>query len=105
MPIDRGCVYEKDIQFKNRSTGQPVDISTWEFEASLKDADGTEMLAMSTAGGHFTVFDGTNGWFRLSMTEAETTALTAGLATAVLYRTDGSRRRYGKFSDIVRDPE
>lgn len=105
MPIDRGCIYEKAIQFKNRSDGQPVDISTWQFEASLKDASGADVLAMTTGGGHFTVTDGPNGWLNIAMTPAETTALVAGPVTFTIYRTDGDRRRYARASDTVRDPE
>lgn len=105
MPIDRGCVFTKDVQFKNKTDGQPVPITTWQFEASLKNEAGEEQLPMSTSGGHFTVFDGPKGWLRISMTEAETEALDAGPISAVLYRTDGGRKRYATFSDIVRDPE
>jgi hypothetical protein len=105
MPIDRGCVYSKAIQFKTRSNGLPIDISTWEFEASLKGADGTEQLAMSTTEGHFTVFDGPNGWMRILVPPDETIDLEAGPVSAAFYRTDGERTRLGKFSELVRDPE
>lgn len=105
MPIDRGCIYEKSIQFKTRSDGQPIDVTTWQFAASLKDQSGAEALAMTTAGGHFTVTDGPNGWLTVAMTEAETTALVAGPVNFTIYRTDGSRRRYARASELVRDPE
>jgi FtsP/CotA-like multicopper oxidase with cupredoxin domain len=105
MPIDRGCLFSKDGQFKNRSDGQPVDVSTWQFEASLKDSEGEEVLTMSTRGGHFTVFDGPNGWLRIALTEAETTALEAGPVSFTIYRTDGGRRRFGRATVTVRDPE
>lgn len=105
MSIDRGCIYQKNIQFLDRSTGQPTDISTWEFEATIRNSDEEAELEMSTANGHFTVFDGENGWLRISLTEAETTGLTAGAVTFVLYRTDGGRRRIGRASEIVRDAE
>lgn len=105
MPIDRGCLYSKDVQFQTRSNGQPVPISTWEFEASLKDAAGVEQIAMSTSGGHFTVFDGENGWLRIALTEAETLSLEPGQVSFVIYRTDGGRRRFAKATELVRDPE
>lgn len=105
MAIDRGCIYEKYGQFKSRSTGQPLDVSTWQFETALKDESGATVLTMTTAGGHFTVTNGPEGEIKISLTEAETTALTAGRVSGVLYRTDDGRRRYGRFSEYVRDPE
>lgn len=105
MAIDRGCVYSKNIQFLNRSDGQPIDISTWQFEATVRDEDGDAVLEMSTSNGNFTVFDGPNGWLRLSMTEEQTEALEAGPVTFVIYRMDVDRQRFGKASELVRDPE
>lgn len=107
MPIDRGCQYSKAIQFVQRSDGQPIDISTWTFEAALKDGAGTDVLDMSTSGGHFTVFDGPNGWLRFKLSAVETQALAAGPVSFVLKRTDHADGpiRLGIGSDIVRDEE
>jgi len=106
MPIDRGCVYEKNVTIKNRSDGRPVDISTWQFDASLKDEADNELLAMSTSGGHFTVLEGDDGFYlKIALTEAETEALTPGQVSFVLYRSNDGRKRLGRGSDLVRDPE
>lgn len=107
MPIRRGTYYSKSLQYKARSTGQPVDISTWQFEANLLDETGATALEMSTGGGHFTVFDGENGWLRWALSVAETEALAAGPVTFELYRTDASEgRRYILWaSDLVKDQE
>lgn len=106
MPIDVGCIYSRDIQFKQRSDGSIVDVSTWEFEATLRDKDGTALLEMTTGGEHFTAIKGDDGWLiRMSIPAASTTDFTPGPVTAVLYRTDGDRKRFGKFSDIVRAAE
>lgn len=107
MPIYRETYYSKTIQFKDRSTGQPVDISTWQFAASLKDETGEEVLALSTGAGHFTVFDGPNGWLRFALSVAETTALEAGPVSFALYRTDGANGtiRFGRGEDVVRDKD
>ena len=105
MPIDRGCVYNKTIQFKTRTDGQPIDVTTWQLDASLKNAAGTEVLAMSTSGGHFTATEPLLGKIRISLTEAETTALAAGPVSFVIHRTDGDRSRLGKATELVRDAE
>lgn len=105
--IYRGCYYSKDIQFKTRSDGQPVDISTWQFAANLKDGTGTTVLAMSTSGGHFAVTDGPNGWVRFALTVAQTLALVAGPVTFALYRTDATegRTRLFRASEQVHDQD
>lgn len=107
MAIYRGCYFSKDIQFKNRSTGQPTDITTWQFDASLKDETDTEVLAMSTGVGHFTVTDGENGWLRLALTQTETGNLSAGPVTGAVYRTDAveGRKRIFRFSEQVREQD
>lgn len=107
MAIYRGCYWSKLGQVKNSSDGQPVDISTWQFEANLKDGTGATVLAMSTGGGHFTVTDGPNGIFRISMTTAQTQALVAGPVTAAIYRTDAAegRQRIARFTEQVRDQD
>jgi hypothetical protein len=103
--IYRGVKYSKDIQIKNRSDGQAVDISTWQFSATLVDGDGTTVRAMSTSGGQFNVFDGADGWFRIQFTTAETAAMAAGPVTAGIYRTDESDgpSRIGRMSEQVRE--
>lgn len=105
MAIDVGCKYQKFIQFKDRSTGQPIDVSTWQFESTLRDEAGEAVLDLSTGGGHFTVTDGPNGWLRFALSEAETGQLSPGKVTGVLYRTDDGRSRYGQYEDIVRPAE
>lgn len=105
MAIYRGVKYSKAIQFKNRSTGLPIDVSTWQFAADLKDESGATVLAMSTGGGQFTVFDGENGWLRFSLTVAETDALDAGPVSFGLYRTDevDGPSRFGRAVEQVRE--
>lgn len=106
MPIYRGCVYEKAIQFKDRSTGQPVNITTWEFEAIWKDGQGATALEMSTGEGHFSVSDGENGWVTLAINGTDSEAMAAGPVTAGLYRTDGGeRRRIGVMTEQVREQD
>lgn len=107
MPIYRGCAYSKDIQFKTRSDGLPVDVSTWQFEANLKDESGTIVLAMSTSESHFAVFDGTNGWLRWALTPTQSLALVAGPVSFALYRTDAveGRKRIFRAVDQVRDQD
>lgn len=105
--IYRGCYYSKDGRITDRSTGQPVDISTWQFESNLKDETDTTVLAMSTGGGHFTVIDGPNGEFRFALTVAQTQALEAGPVTGAIYRTDATegRKRIARFSEQVREQD
>lgn len=105
--IYRGCYFSKDIQVKNRSDGQPVDISTWQFDSNLKDGSGTTVLAMSSGGGHFTVTDGTDGAFRLALTVAQTQALAVGPVSGAIYRTDAAegRKRLASFTEQVRDQD
>lgn len=105
MPIDRGCFYSKSIQVKDRSTGQPMDISAWQFAADLLDASGNTLLGMSTGAGHFTVFDGPNGWFRFNLTPTETGAMQAGPVSFVLKRTDdvNGAIRFATGAELVRD--
>jgi hypothetical protein len=107
MAIYRGCYWSKIGQVKNRSDGQPVDISTWQFEANLKDGTDATVLAMSSAGSHFTVTDGDDGLFRISMTTAQTQALAAGPVTAAIYRTDAveGRTRIARFTEQVREQD
>jgi hypothetical protein len=75
--------------------------------ANLTDESGATVLAMSTGGGQFTVFDGTNGWLRLALSVAETDALVAGPVTGAVYRTDATegRKRIFRFSEQVRDQD
>jgi hypothetical protein len=105
MPIYRGALYSKDIQFSYRANGQPIDITPWQFSCSLRDLDGNEVMALSTSGGHFILLDGPNGVVRLQLTDAQTGLLTPGQREGALYRTDGAVRRLFQFSEIVRDKD
>lgn len=105
MPIYRGCIYEKFVTFQDRSTGEPIDITTWQFDATMKDGAGATVLAMTTAGGHFAVTDGPNGRMKIALTTAETQAMAAGPVTFGLYRTDGNRRRLGRCAEQVREQD
>lgn len=107
MSIYRGTYYSKAIQFKNKSDGTPIDITTWQFAASLRSDDGTDLLDMSTSGGHFTVFDGPNGWMRFALTPTQNQNLPDGVVMAALYRTDDPNGdiRLGLMQDIVTDKD
>jgi hypothetical protein len=107
MPIYRGTVYEKPLVFANRSDGLPIDISLWQFQATLKDATGADLLDMSTALGHFTVEDGPNGRLLWSLTPTETAALAAGKVYFGIYRTDDADglRRYARCEELVMEQD
>lgn len=101
MTIYRECTYEKTGTITVRATGVPVDITTWEFDAVLRNAAGESLLEMSTAEGHFIVTSGTDGEFAIRLTEDETEALAAGPVSFALYRIDDGRVRLGLAKDLV----
>lgn len=105
--IYRGTYHSKNFRFTTRSDGQPIDITTWQFDASLKDGTGTTVLEMSTADGHFTVTSGESGTMRWALTEAQTEALEVGPVSFALYRTDAAEGRLRLFGAIeqVRDQD
>jgi hypothetical protein len=89
MPIFKGTYFEKFIRFTNRSDGLPIgDISSWEFSGDLEDASGTVVLAMSTSGGQITVNDGPNAEIKIAFTSDETEAMSVGVVSAAVLRTD-----------------
>jgi hypothetical protein len=73
----------------------------------LEDEDGETVLAMSTSGGEFTVFDGTNGWLRWALTPTQTQAFEAGPVNFALYRTDApeGRKYIFRATDQVREQD
>lgn len=103
MPIYQGTQFSKAIQFRQRSDDTPLDISTWEFEATFVDVDGETVLVASTGGGHFELFDPENGWVRLKLTAPQTEALPLGRIKAAVLRTDDDDGpiRFGRIEATV----
>jgi hypothetical protein len=107
MPIYRGAVYSKDIQFSYRANDQPIDITPWQFSCSLRALGGNEeeLMALTTSGGQFLLLDGPKGIVRLLLNEAQTAALAPNQVQGAVYRIDTATRRLFHFTEIVRDGE
>ena len=90
MPIFRGTYYQLVIQRRNKSDGLPIDMTGWTFSASIKDENGTEILAATSAGEQFVLEDAENGEVRFQLLAAETTAMTTDRIKYDALRTDAS---------------
>jgi len=105
MPLYRNTYWSKAIQVRDRETGQPQNISLWQFSCDVKDAAGAAVLTATSAGGHFVVFDGANGWFRFLFLAATNSTFPLGTIRGAVLRTDASPGpiRLGLFEETVSD--
>lgn len=84
-----GTRFRHDWNFKNKSTGEVIDISSMTFECDLYKADTRQKLYTMTMGSGLSfVDDGTNGALRLSITGAQTKQGGPGMWRYILRRTD-----------------
>lgn len=71
-------------------SGVPVNISGWSVEMMLKTsfADVTPLLTLTTANGGLVIVDGPNGRLQVTLTQAQTSALSLGRVRFDAIRTD-----------------
>lgn len=73
--IYRGTYFSYTFSFEDED-GAALNITGWEFAASIKGQDGTEVIDASTADGHFTVSSAEGGEMLFALTAVQTAALT-----------------------------
>src|SRR5262245_51497079 len=89
MPAYQGTIYTRTFVFKDAETGDPLDISTWTFESTLRDrVDTAELLTLTTANGGWTVTDGGNGIAEMALTAEQTADLPVARLVFDVLRTD-----------------
>lgn len=91
MAAYQGTYYSKTFVFKDAETLEPLDITTWEFESTLRDRlDTAELLTLTTANGGWAVTDGANGEAELRITALQTADLPVAKLVFDVLRTDAS---------------
>lgn len=87
--IYRGTYFEYVFAFDDDVTGAPLNITGWTFSASIKGEDGSEVIAATTASGHFAVSGADAGEMTFKLTDSQTAALTGtDIVKFDLLRTD-----------------
>ena len=90
MPAYQGTYYAKTFIIQD-SSGDPIDISTWEFESHLRDrVDTAVLLELTTANGGWAVTDGPNGTVEMRITADQTAELPVAKLVSDVLRTDVS---------------
>lgn len=93
MPIFTGSDFARAIRLVDRSSGQPVDLTGFEFELCIKrQTKDAVALAELSMGNGLAVPDPSDGRVLMTLTAAQTTEIGAGGRVWALYRTDGGRR-------------
>ena len=85
--IYRGTYFERIIEMRDED-GAVINIDGWEFEASVKGEDGTEVIDASSATGEFSIESAADGELKFSLTAVQTGALTTDLIKFDVVRTD-----------------
>lgn len=91
MPIYKGTYWEKTLRLKEKSTGNPIDISGWEFRSQIRtapDATGDPLLELTTDNGNFVIVDGPNGVLTMKILAEDTADLEEGYVYGDILRTD-----------------
>jgi hypothetical protein len=89
MAAYQGTYYTKTFVFKDADTLVPLDISTWEFSAMLRDRNDTaELLELTTANGGWAVTDGPNGEVEMRITADQTAELPVAKLVFDVLRTE-----------------
>lgn len=91
MSIFRGAAWMQGFVVKAKSTGLPIDISSYTFksEFQLRASDPNPALVqLTTENGGIVIDDGINGKFSMVMTEDQTVDLPLGRLVFDVVRTD-----------------
>lgn len=101
-----GCDYSFSIQLVEADDTTPIDISTWAAEATIERKDKPCIQQSLTVGAGITFDNPILGEISISLTEAQTLALSEGWLTpkpfrleGAFYRTDGDRAVIFQFAD------
>lgn len=80
MAVFQGTATVKYINMKERSTGDPIDISGWTLRAQLRDTPSasTALAELTTENGGFVLVDEVNGRMALVLDDAITELLPVG---------------------------
>lgn len=91
MAIYQGTYYAQQFVVTDATTGLAVNIAGYTFSADFRvhatDAN-PPLLALTSAGGGFSITDASNGKFQILMTSVQTLALPVGILVFDVLRTD-----------------
>jgi hypothetical protein len=84
-----GTRFRHDFTLKDKDTGAVIDISGYELEIDIVNAQTRQLYTTLTMGsGVAFVSDGTDGELRLTLSAAQTLAIGAGMVRYVVRRVD-----------------
>lgn len=80
MPIYKGTQDQKYMNFRDKNTDAPIDITGWTFRADLRDQpdDPSALATLTTANGGIAIMDGLNGRIAFVFSPLITDALPVG---------------------------
>jgi hypothetical protein len=74
LEIDQGATYSRTITIKNYSTKTPIDITSWTFEAQIREShEAASVIDSFTC----TITDGVNGQMKIELNDTKTGDLDA----------------------------
>ena len=90
MPAYQGTYYSRSFQMMSVTTGKPIDITGWTFQAEVRVnlTDAAPQLTLTSAAAGFTILDAPNGRFSMNITATQTLALPLGGVIFDVLRTD-----------------
>jgi len=80
MPCYRGTHFIQGFTLRNKESGEPIDVSTWELRCHLRDSrnDPELLLELNTANGGFIPIPDSPGRLQMSITPEQTMELPLG---------------------------
>lgn len=102
-PVYQGTRFTQPFTLVDSATGDPLDITDWEFKSQLRVAveDQEAVLTLESSSGGFAVIDGPNGRMNMVIEEDQTAGLQVGRYVFDVIRTDAAQGPIWLFGGII----